>query len=145
MNKATKGTIFLRKALYVSEKCVTLPHRYLSMAKTSLNMKQVNNLLPRLWWILTGVAWLCVGYILITICVGLIVILCSWLSGCKNKTIAIMADIVLILYSLVFAIYTIMLICVASPTLWFAVVILIIAQTNIILCAKSVYKLIYHR
>lgn len=105
-------------------------------------MIQLNKSWFPLWWTLTGVAWFCLGYILISMCVGIIVILCGWLNDSKNKVVAIIANVVLALYTLAFTFCAFMLIAVGSPKSWLAMIILLVTIINVILCIKNGYKLI---
>lgn len=96
-----------------------------------------NHILQHLWWTFTGIAWFCLGYILVSMCIGLIVILCGWFSDSKNMVVAIISNAILSLYSLCFVIYTLMLIAVASPQPWFAIILLLMAVINIFFSIKN--------
>ena len=98
-----------------------------------------------MWWTLIGIMCLLFGgqYIssVIPICIGVVIILCGWLNNSKNKKVAIIANVVLALYTLIFACYTCMLITVASPKSWFAVLHLLITIINIFICIKNIYNI----
>ena len=105
-----------------------------------------NSLLSHLWWTLIGIICLLfvVLYIssVILICIGIIIILCGWLNNSKDKIVAIIANVVLALYTLISAIYTCMLIAVALPKpLWFAVALLLMTVVNIFICIKDIYNI----
>lgn len=104
-----------------------------------------NSLLSHLWWTLIGIKCLLFGELYISsvipICTGIIIILCGWLNNSKNKKVAIIANGLLVLYTLIFAIYTCMLIAVASPESWFAILLLLIALINIFICIKNIYNI----
>ena len=104
-----------------------------------------NSLLSHLWWILIGIIWLLFGGLylssVIPICTGIIIMLCGWLNNSKNKKVAIIANVLLALYTLIFAFYTCMLIAVASPKSWFAILLLLIAIINIFICIKNIYNM----
>lgn len=104
-----------------------------------------NSLLSHLWWTLIGIICLLFGELYISsvipICTGIIIILCGWLNNSKNKKVAIIANGLLVLYTLIFAIYTCMLIAVASPESWFAILLLLIALINIFICIKNIYNI----
>lgn len=100
-----------------------------------------NNLLPRLWWTFTGIAWLCLGYFLMTMCVGFAVIICGWICDSKHKVCAIISNGALVLYTIVFSLYSIMMIGVASPARWFAIALLLMIVGNIYICTKSLKNL----
>ena len=110
-----------------------------------MNSLNRNNLLSHLWWTLIGIMCLLFGglYIssVIPICIGVVIILCGWLNNSKNKKVAIIANVVLALYTLIFACYACMLITVASPKSWFAVLHLLITIINIFICIKNIYNI----
>lgn len=100
-----------------------------------------NHILQHLWWTFTGVAWLCLGYILLSVCIGHVIILCGWLNDSKNMIVAITGNVVLGLYTLCFAIYTLMLVAVASPQPWFAAILLLMAVINTFVSIKNIQNL----
>ena len=127
----------------ITDFCIFVIHK-ISIIKVMKSFDR-NSLLSHLWWTLIEIICLLFGKLYITsvipICAGIIIILCGWLNNSKNKKVAIIANVLLALYTLIFAIYTCMLIAVASPESWFAILLLLIALINIFICIKNSYNI----
>lgn len=111
-------------------------------------MKQISKLLSPIWWIVIGILLFLSGILyidmssMVAISLVGIIIICGILNDSKFKPVAITANIVLALFTIMFAIYSFMIIGVASPVWWFAVALIFINIGNILFCIKSIIKLI---
>lgn len=111
-------------------------------------MKQISKLLTPIWWTVIGILLLLSGILyidmssIVAICLVGIIIICGWLNDSKFKPVAITANIVLALFTVIFAIYSFMIIGIASPVWWFVVALILINIGNISICTKSIIKLL---
>lgn len=101
--------------------------------------------IPCIWWSLTGALWLLFGVMEMTSivcpCIGILLIVCGMICFCNKKVLSVISQILLMLYSIGFIVFTFMLIAVGSPEKWFAAVLSIIALLNVVLCIVNGYKL----
>ncbi len=98
------------------------------------------NVIIKFWWFLQGIILLVFGFFVwIPISVtGILVIICDCLYDNRNHKVRVLSRILLMICALAYMIYVGMLIAVGSPQIWFAVSLIILGITNVILSIKLV-------
>lgn len=103
-------------------------------------MKTWINTFIKFWWFIQGIILLVFGFLawIPLSVIGIFVIICDYFYDHRNSKVRVSSRIILSIYVLVYLIYGGMLIAVASPDIWFAVILIIVGFVNIILSIKLV-------
>lgn len=101
-------------------------------------MKTWINTIIKFWWFIQGIILLVFGFLVwIPLSViGIFVIICDYFYDNRNSKVRVSSRTILLIYVLVYMIYGGMLIAVASPDIWFAIILIIVGFVNIILSIK---------
>lgn len=112
-------------------------------------VKHISNI----WWTLQGIlisGWGLVGLFAEynnvyaeLLLAGLFLIVFTILRNNKRYNIRILSQVCLILYTIITSIIIFMLVAVASPKVWFALVLLIIGILNILISIVDSFKIFY--
>ena len=101
-------------------------------------MKTWINTIIKFWWFIQGIILLVFGFLVwIPLSViGIFVIICDYFYDNRNSKVRVSSRTILLIYVLVYMIYGGVLIAVASPDIWFAIILIIVGFVNIILSIK---------
>lgn len=105
-------------------------------------MKTWINIFIKFWWFIQGIILLVFGFLawIPLSVIGIFVIICDYFYDHSNSKVRGASRIILSIYALVYLIYGGLLIAVASPDIWFAVILIIVGFVNIILSIKLVFN-----
>lgn len=94
----------------------------------------------KIWWFLQGIILLVFGFFVWTpiSATGILVIICDCMYDNRNHKVRVLSRILLMICALAYMIYVGMLIAVGSPQIWFAVSLIIVGITDVILSIKLV-------
>lgn len=101
-------------------------------------MKKWINTFIKFWWFIQGIILLMFGFLawIPLSVIGIFVIICDNFYDNRNSKVRGTSRTILLIYALVYMIYGGMLIAVASPDIWFAIILIIVGFVNIILSIK---------
>lgn len=102
-------------------------------------MKTWINTFIKFWWFIQGIILLVFGFIawIPLSVIGICVIISDYFYDNRNSTVRVLSRTILLIYALAYMIYGCMLIAVASPDIWSAIILMIVGFANMALSINA--------